>query len=130
METIFRETDLAEATGEAEKIGRIYREAMRDKGAEMVAFKKIAKRYYAWGKKNDKGQTTVRDILSSFEQKHKEPTGDVFSIGAYRGALGELISMVKEQGMATQEHSLERREAKLKALQEKLGKEQSKSAAR
>jgi hypothetical protein len=130
LETVFRETELAEATGEPEKIGRIYREAMRDKGAEMVAFKKISKRYYDWGKKSDKGPATVRDILAAFEQKHKEPSGDVFSIGAYRGALAELIPMVKEQGMTTQEHSLERREAKLKALQEKLGREQSKNAAR
>ena len=130
LEGVFREAELAEATGDADKIGRIYREAMREKGGEVVAFRKVAKRYYEWGRKSGKGETTVRDIIGTFEQKHKEPSGDVFAIGAYRGVLGELIAMVKEQGMTTQEHALERRETKLKNLQEKLGKEQSKNAAR
>ena len=130
LDSVFRETDLAESSGDADKIGRIYRGAMREKGSELVAFKKIAKRYYEWAKKNDAGPATVRDIVSTFEQKHKEPTGDVFAMGAYRGVLSELIMMEKEQGMTTQEHSLERREAKLAALQEKLGKEQSKNAGR
>ena len=130
LDGIFREAELAETTGDSDKIGRIYREAMREKGNEVVAFRKIAKRYYEWGKKSKKGETTVRDILGTFEQKHKEPFADVFAIGAYRSVLGELITMVKEQGMTTQEHSLKRRETKLKNLQEKLGKEQSKNAAR
>ena len=130
LEGVFREAELAEVSGDAEKIGKIYRDAMREKGGEVVAFKKISKRYYDWGIKNGKGEATARDIIGSFEQKHKEPTGDVFAIGAYRGALGNLIAMVKEQGMATQERSLERRETKLKTLQEKIGKEQSKNSAR
>ncbi|MCE9518608.1 MAG: FHA domain-containing protein [Verrucomicrobia bacterium] len=130
LDGVFQETELAEASGDADKIGRIYREAMRTKGDEVVAFRKIAKRYYEWGKKSNKGPTSVRDIISTFEQKHKEPGGDVFAIGAYRGVLSELIAMVKEQGMTSQEHSLERRETKLKELQEKIGKEQSKNADR
>lgn len=130
LEGVFREAELAEVSGDAERIGKIYRDAMREKGGEVVAFKKISKRYYDWGKKSGKGEATTREIIGAFEQKHKEPAGDVFAIGAYRGALGGLIAMVKEQGMATQERSLERRETKLKNLQEKLGKEQSKNAVR
>ncbi len=130
LDGIFQEAELAEASGDADKIGRVYREAMRTKGSEVVAFKEISKRYYEWGKKNGKGGTTVRDIIATFEQKHKEPGGDVFAIGAYRNLLGDLIGMVKEQGMTYQEHTLGRREKKLKDMQEKIGKEQSKQAAR
>lgn len=130
LDGVFQEADLAEASGDAENIGRIYREAMRAKGGEVVAFNKISKRYYEWGKKSGNGAKTVRDIIGTFEQKHKEPGGDVFAIGAYRGLLDSLISMTREQGMKAQENSFVRREKKLQELQEKIGKEQSKNAAR
>jgi len=127
LDSVFREAELAEATGDAEKIGRIYRGAMRDKGNEVVAFRKIAKHYYAWGKKSNLGQPTVRDTVATFDQKHKEPSGDVFAMGAYRAALGDLIKMVKEQGMTTQENTLERREAQLKALEENFARSRART---
>lgn len=127
---VVREAEMAEKAGEPQKVGRIYRDALKDKGTEMVPFKKIATHYYDWAKKGTKAPETVRELIAFFDRKHDMPTTDTFAMGAYRGALGLLIGMTKEQKMEPQQHQLERREEKLKELQEKQGKLQSKGADR
>ena len=121
---------MAEQAGDAEKGGRILRDALREKGHEVVPFKKIAGRYYEWAKKHTKGPETVRELISFFDRKHDAPTTDTFAMGAYRGVLGMLIKMAQEQGLGPQQRQLERREEKLKELQEKQGKLQSRGADR
>jgi hypothetical protein len=111
-------------------VGRIYRDALRAKGGEMTGFRSIADHYYDWAKKHDLGADAVRDLISSFDRNHPEPTDDVFAMGAYRGVLTRLTSMAKEQGLDTQERALARRGVKLSEREEKLGKLQSKGAAR
>ena len=130
LDSVFREVELAEKAGDAEKAGRIFRDALRDKGQEVVPFKKIADHYYAWAKTNGKGPETVRELVAFFDRKHEEPTTDVFAIGAYRGALAVLIAMAKEQSLEPQQRRLEHREEKFKELEEKQGKLQSRGAAR
>ncbi|MCE9611603.1 MAG: transglutaminase-like domain-containing protein [Chthoniobacter sp.] len=130
IDNVVREAEMAEKAGETEKVGRIYRDALKDKGTEVVPFKKVAGHYYDWAKKSNKGPETVRELISFFDRKHDMPTTDTFAMGAYRGALGMLIDMTKEQKMEPQQHQLERREVKLKELQEKQGKLQSKGADR
>jgi tetratricopeptide (TPR) repeat protein len=130
LDSVFREVEMAEQAGDAEKGGRILRDALRDKGQEVVPFKKIAGRYYEWAKKHTKGPETVRELISFFDRKHDAPTTDTFAMGAYRGVLGMLIAMTKEQNMGPQQRQLERREEKLKELQEKQGKLQSRGADR
>ena len=123
LDSVFLEVELAEKAGDAEKAGRIFRDALRDKGQEIVPFKKIAGRYYAWGKTNGKGPETVRELIAFFDRKHNEPTTDVFAIGAYRGVLAQLSAMAKEQNLEPQQHRLERREEKFRELAEKQGKD-------
>ena len=130
VDSVFREVELAEKAGDSDKAGRIFRDALRDKGQEVVPFKKIASRYYAWAKTKDKGPETVRELISFFDRKHKEPTTDVFAIRAFREVLTLLTGMAKEQDLEPQQKSLERREAKLKDLEEKQGKLQSRGADR
>lgn len=130
LDSVFREVEMAEQAGDAEKGGRILRDALREKGHEVVPFKKIAGRYYEWAKKHTKGPETVRELISFFDRKHDAPTTDTFAMGAYRGALGMLIKMAQEQGLGPQQRQLERREEKLKELQEKQGKLQSRGADR
>lgn len=130
LDSVFREVELAEKAGDAEKAGRIFRDALRDKGQEVVPFKQIAGRYYAWAKSNGKAPETVRELVAFFDRKHDEPTTDVFAIGAYRGVLAQLTAMAKEQSLEPQQHRLERREEKFKELEEKQGKLQSRGADR
>ena len=130
LDSVFREVEMAEQAGDAEKGGRILRDALREKGHEVVPFKKIAGRYYEWAKKHTKGPETVRELISFFDRKHDAPTTDTFAMGAYRGVLGMLIKMAQEQGLGPQQRQLERREEKLKELQEKQGKLQSRGADR
>lgn len=130
LDSVFREADLAAKAGDAEAAGRVYRDALKNKGEEVVAFKKIAARYYDWAKTNGRGPDVVRDLISYFDRKHPEPTNDTFAMGAYRGVLQILTGMAKEQGLDQQQRRLDRREEKLKELEEKLGKAQSKGADR
>lgn len=130
LDSIFREADLAVKSGDTQGAARIYRDALNDKGTEVVAFKKISGRYYDWAKANSAGPDTVRKLVSFFDRKHPEPTSDVFAIGAYRGVLASLSGMAKEQGLESQQRQLDRREEKLKELQDKLGKAASKGAGR
>ncbi len=130
LDSVFREVELAEQAGDAEKAGRIFRDALHDKGQEVLPFKKLAAGYYAWAKKNTKAPDTVRELISFFDRKHDAPTTDVFAMGAYRAALGMLITMTQEQGLGPQQRQLERREEKLKELQDKQGKLQSRGADR
>lgn len=115
LDSVFREADLASKYGNAEAVGRIYRDALRDKGEEVVAFKKIAGRYYVWGKANSTGADVTKDLVAYFDRKHDEPTSDVFAIGAFRGVLKTLSGMAKEQKLETLERRLERREEKRKS---------------
>ena len=128
LDSVFREVALAEKAGETEKVGRIFRDALREKGDEVVAFKRIAAGYYGWAKAHDQGPKTVRELMAYFDRTHPEPSTDVFALKAYRAVLGSLKGMAKEQGMESQEHQLERREEKLKATEEKQGKLQSRGA--
>ena len=130
LDSVFREVEMAEQAGDAEKGGRILRDALREKGHEVVPFKKIAGRYYEWAKTHTKAPETVRELISFFDRKHDAPTTDTFAMGAYRGVLGMLIKMAQEQGLGPQQRQLERREEKLKELQEKQGKLQSRGADR
>jgi hypothetical protein len=130
LDSVFREADLAAKAGDTEAVGRIYRDALHDKGEEVVAFRKIAGRYYDWGKANSKGADVAKDLVAYFDRKHEEPTGDTFAMGAYRGVLRTLSDMAKEQKLEPLQRRLERREEKLKELQDKLGKLQSKGADR
>ena len=130
LDSVFREVEMAEQAGDAEKGGRILRDALREKGHEVVPFKKIAGRYYEWAKTHTKGPETVRELISFFDRKHDAPTTDTFAMGAYRGVLGMLIKMAQEQSLGPQQRQLERREEKLKELQEKQGKLQSRGADR
>ena len=130
LDSVFREVEMAEQAGDAEKAGRIIRDALRDKGQEVVPFKKIAARYYEWAKKNTKGPETVRELISFFDRKHDAPTTDVFAMGSYRGVLAMLITMTQEQSLGPQQRQLERREEKLKEAEEKQGKLQSRGADR
>lgn len=122
LDSFFREADLAEKSGKPDEIPRIYHDAMREKGSEMVGFKRIAERYYEWGKINNQGEVTVRDIITTFNLKHKEPPVDFFEIEAYCAALQQLISMATEQGMASQAHLLELRATKWKRVLEGIKK--------
>ncbi len=130
LDSVFREADLAAKGSDAEAVGRIYRDALRDKGEEVVAFKKIAGRYYGWGKANGKGADVTKELVAYFDRKHDEPTSDVFAIGAFRGVLRTLGDMAKEQKLDVLQRRIERREEKLKDLEEKLGKLQSRGADR
>lgn len=130
LDAVFREADLAEKSGHADTIGRVYRDALKTKGDEVVAFRKIATRYYAWARANNGGGEVTRELVSFFDRKHDEPTSDVFAIGAYRNVLKMLAGMAKDQSLGELERRLERREEKLKELEEKLGKLQSKGADR
>lgn len=130
LDSVFREADLAAKGGDDEAVGRIYRDALRDKGGEVVAFKKIAGRYYDWGKAHDKGADVTKELVAYFDRKHDEPTGDTFAMGAYRGVLKTLSGMAKEQKLDVIERRIERREERLKDREEKLGKAQSQGADR
>ena len=130
VESVFREVELAEKAGDEEKAGRVFRDALRAKGQEIVPFKKIATSYYAWAAAKDKGGETARELISFFDRKFKEPTDDVFAISAYTDTLTKLSEMAKAQGLETQQRHLERRAEKLKELKEKLGKQQSRGADR
>ncbi len=130
LDSVFREAALAEKAGEKEKAGRIFRDALREKGEEVVPFKRIAAGYYAWAKTNGKGPETVRELISFFDRKHEAPTTDVFALKSYRAVLTELSGMAKEQGLETQQRQLDRREEKLKETEEKQGKLQSRGADR
>lgn len=130
LDSVFREADIAAKAGDTEAVGRIYRDALRDKGEEVVSFKKIAGRYYDWGKTNGKAADATKDLVAYFDRKHDEPTSDVFAIGAFRGVLKTLSGMAKEQKLEPLQRRLERREEKLKELEDKLGKLQSKGADR
>ena len=130
LDSVFREADLAEKSDNPEAAGRVYREALKDKGEEVVAFKSIAGRYYDWGKAHNKGPDVTKEVIAYFDRKHEEPGSDVFAIGAYRGVLRTLSGMAKEQKLEPLQRRLDRREEKLKELEEKLGKLQSKGADR
>jgi hypothetical protein len=130
LDSVFREADLAAKAGDIEGVGRIYRDALRDKGEEVVAFKRIAARYYGWAKENKQAPDTAKELVAFFDRKHDEPNSDVFAIKAYRGVLTILSGMCKEQALEPLQRRLDRREEKLKELEEKLGKLASKNADR
>ncbi len=130
LDSVFREVDLAEQAGDTAAVTRIFREALRTKGGEMTGFRAIADHYYEWAKKHGEAPEVVRDLISSFDRTHPEPTDDVFAMGAYRAILARLTALAAEQGLDRQQHTLERREAKLGERQDKLGKSQSKGADR
>ncbi len=130
LDSLFREADLAEKSGDGDAVGRVYRDALKSKGSEVVGFKKIAGRYYGWAKDHNKGPDVARELVGFFDRKHNEPTSDVFAIGAYRGVLKTLSGMAKDQSLDELQRRLDRREEKLKELEDKLGKLQSKGADR
>jgi len=129
LDSVMREAELAGKTDPA-AAGRIYRDALRDKGEEVVGFRRVAESYYQWAKAQGKAPETVRDLVSYFDRKHDEPTRDVFAMGAYRGLLGMLAGMAKEQKLEPVQRKLERRAEKLKELEEKTGKADSRGADR
>jgi hypothetical protein len=51
-------------------------------------------------------------------------------MGAFRGVLRQLTAMAQEQGQTDLQRRLERREAKMKELEDKQGKLQSRGADR
>jgi hypothetical protein len=130
LDGVFREADLAVKAGDTAGVGRIYRDALRSKGEEVVAFRRIAERYYDWARANKQGADATRELVSYFDRKHDEPSSDVFAIGAYRGLLTQLSAMAKAEGLEVLQRRLDRREEKLKELQDKLGKLASKNADR
>jgi hypothetical protein len=130
LDSFFREAEIATKAGDKEGVGRIYRDALRDKGSEVVSFEKIAGRYYGWGKDNGKAADVTKELVAFFDRKHDQPTGDVFAMGAYRGVLKMLTSMAEEQQLAPLQNRLVRREARLKELEDRLGKSQSQGADR
>jgi hypothetical protein len=128
LDSFFREADIATKAGDKDSVGRIYRDALRDKGSEVVAFQQIADRYYKWGKENGKGADVAKELVAFFDRKHDQPTGDVFAMGAYRGVVRALSDMAEEQKLTTLQNRLDRREARVKELEDKLGKAQSQGA--
>jgi hypothetical protein len=130
LDSVAREAELAGRTGGPAAVGRVYRDALKSKGEEVVGFKKIAAQYYDWGRANGQGPATVRDLVSFFDRHHTEPTRDTFAMGAFRGVLRQLTAMAQEQGQTDLQRRLERREAKMKELEDKQGKLQSRGADR
>ncbi|RYY33276.1 hypothetical protein EON62_04390 [archaeon] len=131
---LYARVQLAEAQCDAEKAenaelpGRIYREALKDKGSEVVAFKQLARRYYEWARKKDAGRDALRDIERAFDRNF-EMTGDYFALGAYRDILGLVTDLYKQEGLEVEVRRLERKAAKVDDLREDIGK-RSKRAER
>jgi tetratricopeptide (TPR) repeat protein len=128
MENVFREAALAEKSADPEAARRIYRDALRTKGGEVVAFKRIMQRYYDWAKAHGKGPEVTRELATDFDRQHREPADDVFALGSYRRVLRALSSMAGEQKLEPLQQSLDRREEMLNAREEKLDKLQSRGA--
>jgi len=107
LDDVFQEADLATEAGDTEKAGKIFHDALRDKGQEAVAFKAIAQRYYDWAQKQNQGAQALHDIDLTFERNFK-PDGDYFELTAYHDSLAIVIDMYKKEGIEADADRLER----------------------
>ncbi|MGV3532054.1 MAG: hypothetical protein ACO1QR_06760, partial [Chthoniobacteraceae bacterium] len=120
LASIEKEVELAEKADNADLPGRIYREALKDKGSEVVAFRQLARRYYDWAKKKDAGRDALRDIERAFDRNF-QMTGDYFALGAYRELLGLVTDLYKQEGLEVDVRRLERKAAKVDDLRKDIG---------
>ncbi len=127
LDSVYKEVELAEKAGETEKIGKIYRDALREKGKEVVAFKSLAPRYYDWAKGQKQGVQAVHEIDQTFERNFK-PTGDYFALGAYHDTLAIVIDLYKKEGLAADVHRLERISEKVDDKRQDIGDQSKKNA--
>ena len=120
LASIEKEVELAEKANNAELPGRIYREALKDKGSEVVAFRHLARRYYEWAKKKEAGRDALRDIERAFDRNF-QMAGDYFALGAYRELLGLVTDLYKQEGLEVDVRRLERKAAKVDDLRKDIG---------
>lgn len=121
LESIDKEVALAEKSDDPELPGRIFREALKDKGSEVVAFKQLAPRYYEWARKKNQGRDALRDIERAFNRNFDMPSDDYFRLGAYRDLLGLVTDLFKKEGLEADVRRLERRAAKVDELRKDIG---------
>lgn len=127
LQNVIKSAELAAKSG-PEAVARVYRDAFKNKGGEMVAFRQLAESYYQWAAGASQGPKVVRDLISLFDRTFQEPGADIFALGAYRETLRLLSNFCKQQGLDSQQRSLERRETKLAKLEEKIGKTESRNS--
>jgi len=128
LDSVYKEVELAEKAGDPAKVGKIYRDALREKGKEVVAFKSLAPKYYDWAKGQQQGVQALHEIDQTFEHNFK-PTGDYFALGAYHDSLALVISLYKKEGLEADVHRLERISDKVEDKRQDIG-DQSKRNAR
>lgn len=122
LQLAFKSADVARQSGQPEAEGRIYRDALKDKGGEQMAFTAIAERYYQWGKANGKGPSVLREILS-FHDRNFHEGDDLFRQEAYFDTLNFLAKLCEDAGLKAQQQSMERRLAKFAKAQRDLAKQ-------
>ncbi|MHA3772833.1 hypothetical protein ACXR0O_14970 [Verrucomicrobiota bacterium sgz303538] len=121
LDSVYKEVALAEQSGDTSLPGRIFREALKEKGSEVVAFKSLATRYYEWAKKQNQGRDALRDIERAFERNFDIPE-DYFAMGAYRDLLGIVTDLFKKEGLDADVRRLERRAEKIDERRKDIGK--------
>ena len=129
LDTVYKEAAMAEKAGDPNLIGKIYRDALREKGKEFVAFKALAPRYYDWAKEQNRGLEAVHDVDQAFERNFKAPGTDYFAMGAYRDALKVVIELYKKEGLEADVRKLEKKSEKIEDRRKDIG-DQSKRSER
>ncbi|HEX4086489.1 MAG TPA: hypothetical protein VHY22_16365 [Chthoniobacteraceae bacterium] len=104
--SVFQQADAAAKAGDTEAAGRIFREALREKGNTAVPFKSIAKQYYDWAHQQNEGSRAARDIELTF-QRNFHPDGDYFELTEYSGMLDFIIDLYNKEGMEPDAHRLQ-----------------------
>ncbi len=126
LDSVYKEVALAKESGDDTAPGKIYRDALREKGKEFVAFKALAPRYYDWAKDQHKGAEAAREIDQTFERNFKTPTSDYFAMGAWRDASRVVINLLKKEGLDTDAHQLERKSDKVEEKRKEIGEQSRK----
>jgi hypothetical protein len=129
LDTVYKEADLAEKSGDANLAGKIYRDALREKGKEYVAFKALAPRYYQWAKGQSQGTEAAHEIDQAFDRNFKPPMSNYFALGSYHDTLEVVIDVFKKEGLDNEVHRLERKAEKVEDRRKEIG-DQSKKAVR
>ena len=124
LDSLDREVELADKTGDKDKARRLYRRAMSDAGDSLVQFKALAPRYYKWGKQNGLGSEAAHDIKRSFEDINFS-SGDMFAMQAYLSAINLVVDLLEKENMTREASRLKKTAAKieesLKALKNNYG---------
>ena len=85
---------------------RVYRDALSDKGREVVAFRELTAAYVGFAQRHNRQREALRHVCSKFAEYLREPHGDYFAMNAYANLSRLIAEVLEKDGQASKAQRL------------------------